>query len=169
MASKKVIFSNIIGLAVLMFTVSAGPAVSMSSEHSSTNPQFRPIDQPLALKAIVTLGGLGLIGLELWWFLFSQPKAQKTESQQGIQSLNITVDGGYEPSLIVVQSGQLVRLNFLRKDPNSCLEKVLFPDFQIAQDLPLNQSVKIEFTPKVPGKYSFTCGMNMFRGEIEVQ
>jgi plastocyanin domain-containing protein len=169
MASKKVIFSNIIGLAVLIFTAFVGPAVSMSSEHSSTNPQFRPIEQPLALKAIVTLGGLGLIGLELWWFLFSQPKAQKTESQQGIQSLNITVDGGYEPSHLVVQSGQLVCLNFLRKDPNSCLEKVLFPDFQIAQDLPLNQSVKIEFTPKVPGKYSFTCGMNMFRGEIEVQ
>jgi plastocyanin domain-containing protein len=101
--------------------------------------------------------------------LFSQPKAQKTESQQGIQSLNITVDGGYEPSHLVVQSGQLVRLNFLRKDPNSCLEKVLFPDFQIAHDLPLNQSVKIEFTPKILGKYSFTCGMNMFRGEIEVQ
>jgi plastocyanin domain-containing protein len=74
-----------------------------------------------------------------------------------------------ENAVIVVQSGQLVRLNFLRKDPNSCLEKVLFPDFHIAQDLPLNQSVKIEFTPKVPGKYSFTCGMNMFRGKIEVQ
>jgi len=169
MASKQVIFGNIIGLVVLMFTVSAGPAVSMSSEHSTTNPQFRPIEQPLALKAIVTLGGLGLIGLELWWFLWSQPKSQKSEFQKGIQSLNITVDGGYEPSHLVVQSGQLVRLNFLRKDPNSCLEKVLFPDFQIAQDLPLNQSVKIEFTPKVPGKYSFTCGMNMFRGEIEVQ
>jgi hypothetical protein len=169
MASKQVIFSNIIGLVVLLFTTSTGPAVSMSSAHSTTNPQFRQIEQPLALKAIVTLGGLGLIGLELWWFLFSQPKAQKTESQQGIQSLNITVDGGYEPSHLVVQSGQLVRLNFLRKDSNSCLEKVLFPDFQIAQDLPLNQSIKIEFTPKIPGKYFFTCGMNMFRGEIEVQ
>jgi len=86
MASKNVIFSNIIGLVVLMFTVSAGPAVSMSSEHSSTNPQFRPIEQPLALKAIVTLGGLGLIGLELWWFLWSQPKAQKTESQDELST-----------------------------------------------------------------------------------
>ena len=86
MASKNVIFSNIIGLVVLMFTVSAGPAVSMSSEHFSTNPQFRPIEQPLALKAIVTLGGLGLIGLELWWFLWSQPKAQKTESQDELST-----------------------------------------------------------------------------------
>lgn len=167
--NQRMIWGTLTGLGIFIFTASVGQAVPMSSEHSNSTTQFRRIEQPLALKAIVTLGGLGLIGLELWWFLFSQPKAQKTESQQGIQSLNITVDGGYEPSLIVVKSGQLVRLNFLRKDPNNCLEKVLFPDFQIAQDLPLNQSVKIEFMPKVPGKYSFTCGMNMFRGEIEVQ
>jgi plastocyanin domain-containing protein len=169
MAIKKVIFTNIIGLVVLLFTTSTGPAISMSSDHSMTNPQFRPVEQPLALKAIVTLGGLGLIGLELWWFLFSQPTTKKAESDQGIQSLNISVDGGYEPALIVVKSGQLVRLNFFRKDTNSCLGKVLFPDFQIAQDLPLNQVTTIEFTPNKPGKYSFTCGMNMFRGEIEVQ
>jgi plastocyanin domain-containing protein len=169
MANKKVVFSNMIGLAILIVMASGKGAVSMSSDHANSTTQFHQIEQPLELKIIVTLGGLGLIGLELWWFLFSQPTTQKAESNQGIQELNITVDGGYEPALIVVKSGQLVRLNFLRKDPNSCLEKVLFPDFQIAQDLPLNQAIKIEFTPKVPGKYSFTCGMNMFRGEIEVQ
>jgi plastocyanin domain-containing protein len=47
----------------------------------------------------------------------------------------ITVDGGYEPSHIVVKAGQSVRLNFVRRDPSSCLEKVLFPDFHIAQNL----------------------------------
>jgi len=26
----------------------------------------------------------------------------------------------------------------------------------------------IEFTPTQPGRYEFTCGMNMFRGTIEV-
>ena len=97
MASKKVIFGNIIGLVVLMFTVSAGPVVSMSSDHSMTNPQFRPIEQPLALKAIVTLGGLGLIGLELWWFLWSQPKTQNSKSEEGIQVFNITVEEEDKP------------------------------------------------------------------------
>jgi plastocyanin domain-containing protein len=97
MASKKIIFSYIIGLVVLIFTASPGPAISMSSDHSMTNPQFQPVEQPLALKAIVTLGGLGLIGLELWWFLWSQPKAQKSESQEGIQAFNITVEKEDEP------------------------------------------------------------------------
>jgi plastocyanin domain-containing protein len=109
------------------------------------------------------------MGLELWWFLLSHPKTKQAQSIQGLQEVNITVDGGYEPGFIVVKSGQPVRLNFLRKDPNSCLEKVLFPDFHIAQDLPLNQVATVEFTPQNLGKFPFTCGMNMFRGEVEVQ
>jgi plastocyanin domain-containing protein len=79
------------------------------------------------------------------------------------------VDGGYEPSQIVVQAGQPVRLNFHRKDASSCLEEVRFPDFRIAKELPLNQTTAIEFTPDKPGRYEFTCGMNMFRGVVEVQ
>ena len=167
--NQRMIWGTLTGLVIFMFMASSGQAVTMPSEHSHSTTQFRRIEQPLGLKAIVTLGGLGLVGLELWWFLFSQPTTKKAEPDQGIQSLNIFVDGGYEPALIVVKSGQLVRLNFLRKDTNSCLGKVLFPDFQIAQDLPFNEVTTIEFTPNKPGKYPFTCGMSMFRGEIEVQ
>jgi len=43
------------------------------------------------------------------------------------------------------------------------------PDFHIAQNLPLNEITKVEFTPTQPGSYEFACGMNMFRGVIEVQ
>lgn len=130
--------------------------------------EFRAIEQPLRNKLIVTLAGLGLIGLELWWFLLSKPKSRQAPMQAGIQAVTVTVDGGYEPNRIVVQAGQPVHLNFDRKDPSSCLEEVRLPDFQIAQALPLNQVTVIEFTPKQPGIYEFTCGMNMFRGVIEV-
>ncbi|MDX2239858.1 MAG: cupredoxin domain-containing protein [Leptolyngbyaceae cyanobacterium bins.302] len=131
--------------------------------------EFQRIDQPLWVKGTVTAGGLGLIGLELWWFLLSKPKSRKATTQGGVQEVTVTVDGGYEPSQIVVQAGQPVRLNFDRKDPSSCLEEVRFPDFRIARDLPLNQVTPIEFTPDKPGRYEFTCGMNMFRGVVEVQ
>jgi plastocyanin domain-containing protein len=120
-------------------------------------------------KVAVTVGGLGLIGLELWWFLLSKPKSRQATTQGGIQEVTVTVDGGYEPSQIVVQAGQPVRLNFDRKDASSCLEEVRFPDFRIAKELPLNQTTAIEFTPDKPGRYEFTCGMNMFRGVVEVQ
>nr|WP_297084667.1 cupredoxin domain-containing protein [Thermoleptolyngbya sp. C42_A2020_037] len=131
--------------------------------------QFQRIEQPLWAKVAVTAGGLGLIGLELWWFLLSKPQSRKATTQSGVQEVTVTVDGGYEPSQIVVQVGQPVRLNFDRKDPSSCLEEVRFPDFRIAQVLPLNQTTAIEFNPTQPGRYEFTCGMNMFRGVVEVQ
>lgn len=130
--------------------------------------QFQPIEQPLSNKIIVTVGGLGLIGLELWWFLLSKPKSAKAIAQRDVQEITVTVDGGYEPSQIVVRSGQKVRLNFNRKDASSCLEEVRFPDFHIAQTLPLDRVTPIEFTPEKPGRYEFTCGMNMFRGVVEV-
>jgi plastocyanin domain-containing protein len=112
---------------------------------------------------------LGLIGLELWWFLLSKPQSAKAIVTEGIQEITVTVDGGYEPSQIVVRSDQKVRLNFVRKDASSCLEEVRFPDLGIAQTLPLNRVTPIEFTLEKPGRYEFTCGMNMFRGVVEVQ
>jgi plastocyanin domain-containing protein len=37
--------------------------------HSLTNRSFQPIEQSLPVKVGVVLGGLMLIGAELWWFL----------------------------------------------------------------------------------------------------
>ncbi|PSB22001.1 cupredoxin domain-containing protein [Phormidesmis priestleyi ULC007] len=145
------------------------PHDEMQPSGAEQPTQFQRIDQPLWLKSAVTAGGIGLIGVELWWFLFSQSKSRKADTNQGIQEATITVDGGYEPNRIVVSVGQPVRLNFDRRDPSSCLEAVRIPDFHIAKDLPLNQVTAIEFTPTQPGEYPFTCGMNMFHGMIEVQ
>lgn len=40
--------------------------------------QFQRLEQPLWAKVAVTSAGLGLIGLELWWFLLSKPNSAKT-------------------------------------------------------------------------------------------
>ena len=172
--NKTAIIGSIATLGVLLGVPSGKAVTQMTHENMQPSTeeqtgQFRRIDQPLWVKGAVTAGGLGLIGLELWWFLLSKPKSRKAATQGGIQEITVTVDGGYEPSQIVVQAGQPVRLNFDRKDPSSCLEEVRFPDFRIAQALPLNQITPIEFTPEKPGRYEFTCGMNMFRGVVEVQ
>jgi plastocyanin domain-containing protein len=37
--------------------------------------EYQQLQQPLSLKIGVTVGGLTLIGLELWWFLFAKKKA----------------------------------------------------------------------------------------------
>lgn len=172
---QKVIISGIASLGLVLGGTSAVTTQvphdmdTMQPSQTRQTGQFRRIDQPFTNKAIVMLGGLGFISLELWWFLLSKPKSRKASIQSGIQEVTVTVDGGYEPSQIVVQTGQRVRLNFDRKDPSSCLEEVRLPEFQIAQLLPLDQVTAIEFTPDQPGEYPFTCGMNMYRGVIKAE
>jgi hypothetical protein len=51
---------------------------SAHNSHSKTT-NFQPIEQPLANKITVTLGGVGLISLELWWFLLSKSKTKKND------------------------------------------------------------------------------------------
>lgn len=153
----------------LSFCPSSIFATEMHTEQTPQSGQFQRIEQPLILKIAVAAGGIALIGGQLWWFLGSKPKSQQVEASDGIQEVSITVDGGYSPALVIVKRGQPVRLNFLRRDPSSCLEKVLLPDFHIAQDLALDRVTPVEFTPEVVGQYQFTCGMNMFRGAIEVE
>ena len=169
MLRQSKILGSLASLGFLVGMVSTANAVKMPAEHSTPKGGFQRIEQPLATKIGVTVGGLALIGLELWWFLLSKPKAQRSTLEQGIQKLTIQVDGGYNPSQILLNAGQPVQLNFFRTDPSSCLEKVLIPDFHIAADLALNQVTPVEFTPNKPGEYPFTCGMNMFRGILKVK
>ncbi len=174
MLNKTALIGSIASLGIVL-SIASGEAAAQKSHdtHSSAtfqNNQFQRIEQPLENKIAVTLGGLGLLGLQLWWFLLSKPKSQKAVATGGnFQEVTVTVDGGYDPSRIVVQVGKPVRLKFARKDPSSCLEQVVIPDFHIAADLPLNQVTTVEFTPKQAGTYLFTCGMNMFRGEIQAE
>ncbi|BAY19812.1 hypothetical protein NIES21_56820 (plasmid) [Anabaenopsis circularis NIES-21] len=174
MVNKTALIGSIASLGIV-FSIASGEATAQKSHDTHSSPtvqtnQFQRIDQPLENKIAVTLGGLGLIGLQLWWFLLSKPKSQKAVTTGGnVQEVTVSVDGGYDPSRIVVQAGIPVRLKFERKDPSSCLEQVVIPDFRIAADLPLNQVTTVEFTPKQAGTYLFTCGMNMFRGEIHAE
>ena len=143
--------------------------VEMPASAGEQTSQFQKIEQPLSLKIAVAVGGLGLIGAELWWFMFSKTKSQKAQVKQGIQEVDIVVDGGYTPDKIEVTAGEPVKLNFYRQDPSGCLEQVLLPDFNKALDLTLNETTSVEIVPEKPGEYTFTCGMNMYRGTIEVK
>ncbi len=78
MLSQRIIVSTLTVFSILIFMVSDGQAVQMPS----STIQFQRVEQPLSLKTIVTLSGLGLIALELWWFLYSKPKTQQTQSSK---------------------------------------------------------------------------------------
>jgi plastocyanin domain-containing protein len=137
--------------------------------HSTTNRSFQSIEQPLPIKVGVVLGGLTLVAAELWWFLGRKQQKQQATPTNGVQEVLIMVEGGYLPDRVVVMVNEPVRLSFHRLDRNSCLDEVLIPDFGISARLPIGQTTTVEFIPPKVGEYTFTCGMRMFRGVIEVQ
>lgn len=115
-------------------------------------------------KILVTIFGLIGIIFTYWFFLMKKDKEVLAS-----ENIDVIVDGGYSPSLVSIKKGQKTTLNFLRKDENSCLEQVLFPDFKIKKFLPLNKIIPIEIIPKNSGEYEFSCEMNMFHGKVVVK
>jgi hypothetical protein len=90
MIKPSAILGGIVALGVLLGTTSGRAVAQMSHEEMQPTEQtgdFRRIDQPLWIKGAVTAGGLGLIGLELWWFLLSKPKSRKAATQDGVQEI----------------------------------------------------------------------------------
>lgn len=114
-------------------------------------------------KIIVTILGVLGIFLTYWFFLM---KKEKVVNVAG--SIDIIVEGGYTPETISIPKGKTTKINFIRKDPNSCLEEVVIGDFKIRKTLPLNQKVTIELTPQTSGEFTYSCGMGMYHGKIIV-
>jgi plastocyanin domain-containing protein len=153
-----------------MFLVAqVGGEPSMQMQPSTTNRSFQTIEQPLPIKIGVVLGGLTLVGVELWWFLGRKQQQRQATQSNGVQEVIITVDGGYRPDRVVVVAGQPVKLSFDRHDSNACLDELLIPDFGISAHLPMDRITTVEFSPTKIGEYAFTCGMRMFRGVIEIK
>lgn len=130
----------------------------------------RPAAQPLGVQLLVGTIVLGLIALELWWFLGPHEEAAEARADgvDGRQTIEILVDGGYSPARVQARAGLPIRLVFLRRDPSDCLARVVFPDARRSLDLPLHRSVSLDLPPQPPGRYPFHCGMAMVRGELVV-
>lgn len=115
-------------------------------------------------KLLVAIFGAIGIAFTYWFFLIKKEEVVAVKD-----SIDITVEGGYTPSTISIPKGKTTKINFIRKDPSSCLEEVILSDFKIRKFLPMNKKVTIEVTPQKVGEYKFSCGMNMFHGRIIVK
>ena len=121
-------------------------------------------------EILVTLGGLVLIPLILWYFFWSEREgARAVASGEGVQEIEVQVKGGYDPDVLVVEAGRPVRIDFHRNETADCSEEIVFGDFGIRKRLPAFQTTPVEFTPDKPGEYTFTCGMSMMRGKLVVE
>ncbi|MGB0560453.1 MAG: hypothetical protein ACPGVO_01440 [Spirulinaceae cyanobacterium] len=70
------------GLAAAIGLTGLAIATAQTSEALAinANKSFQPIEQSLPLKIGITIAGLGLIGLELWWFLFSSSQTPERKA-----------------------------------------------------------------------------------------
>ncbi len=112
---------------------------------------------------MINLLGLLLIGGIVWWFwLYKPPQVDVVE---GV--ITITVENGvYQPSRIRLPAGKPAVLRFIRKDASPCAGTVVFAVYKISEELPLNQNKDIRLPARTSGEYSFTCQMQMYRGEL---
>lgn len=117
-------------------------------------------------RILVALFSLAGMAWTYWFFLM---KKEEDAVIVHSDSVDITVEGGYAPSVVSIPKNKTTTLNFFRKDPSSCLEEVVLPEFKIRKYLPLNKKTPIQVTPTKSGTFEISCGMNMFHGKIIVQ
>ncbi|HIK45003.1 MAG TPA: hypothetical protein IGR64_08960 [Leptolyngbyaceae cyanobacterium M65_K2018_010] len=76
---RKPVQLGLIGLVILSLSLGFAVLTPAQMPHDTAaleaDTEFQSVHQPLWLKLTVVGVGMGLIGLELWWFVWSQPKA----------------------------------------------------------------------------------------------
>ena len=93
--------------------------------------------------------------------------AQKAPGPQAV-SIDVT-DRGFVPAEAKVHAGEPVTLLVTRRTDATCAKEIVIADEGIRRSLPLNEVVRIEFTPKAAGEIRYACGMGMVSGTLKVQ
>jgi len=117
--------------------------------------------------AVIVLGSALVVFLYLFFF----GKRRATAAQPlatGAQEVTITVEGGYDPDVVVAKKGVPLWLVFDRRESSPCSDEVVLPEFEIRRSLPAFQKTTIQVLPKRTGEFPFSCGMNMLHGTIRV-
>lgn len=85
------------------------------------------------------------------------------------QRATIVIDGGFSPASVAVNAGKPVELTFVRKEKSGCGEVVHFPSLGLKRTLKPGDTTTLSFTPRKSGPIRFTCGMQMYRGQVTVR
>jgi plastocyanin domain-containing protein len=121
---------------------------------------------PDRIAAVV--GGVAAL-VFLWVFFFGRkrPAVAARDTGEG-DEVRVVVAGGYSPDRILARRGRPLRLIFDRREDNPCSDEVVLPEWGIRRALPAFAETPVEIVPQRAGEFSFSCGMNMLHGAIEV-
>jgi hypothetical protein len=85
-------------------------------------------------------------------------------------AVKITVSkDGFAPEEITFKKGQPLKLAFYRSDEENCGSEIVFKDLNIKKNLPVGEVVVVDIPTDAEKTFTFTCGMNMYKGQIIVQ
>jgi heme/copper-type cytochrome/quinol oxidase subunit 2 len=159
----------------------------------TTNNKFSIDTNELSPFAIIA-GGVVLVSLFLFMYstdmvkVHGQSETTQTEAQQETSSTKkiaktevdvtkenspkvkmLVTETGYTPNVIRVKKGIPVELEITNPLEDSCLSTFKIPDFNI-NDVNLKVgTTNLTFTPEKTGEFTFSCGMEMFKGTIIVE
>ncbi|MFI4971068.1 MAG: heavy metal translocating P-type ATPase [Hyphomicrobiales bacterium] len=85
----------------------------------------------------------------------------------GPQKATIVVQGGYHPGHVQAFAGAPLELTFDRRESDECTSSVVFPDLDLAVDLPAFATITITLPAHDPGSLNFSCGEKMVLGDID--
>ena len=84
--------------------------------------------------------------------------------------VKITImEEGFRPATVVLRRGAQSRITFVRQIENTCATAVVIQELGIDLNLPLNEPVSVDVTPKSSGQYNYGCGTGPFNGTIMVR
>lgn len=96
------------------------------------------------------------------------PVEGSTTVEGNVQKLTVdTSAGSFNPNTIKAKAGVPIELTFTQA-PGGCLSGVVFPDFQVQEDLTSGEKT-VKLPALEPGQYSFFCQMQMISGTLIVE
>lgn len=75
-------------------------------------------------------------------------------------------DKGFEPQNLRVEKGKPVNLTITRVSDSTCATEIVIDEQQIKTTLPLNETVKVSFTPSKTGTLKYGCAMQKMVGGL---
>ncbi|WP_436494307.1 heavy metal translocating P-type ATPase [Actinokineospora sp. HUAS TT18] len=118
-------------------------------------------DIVVLVAAVAVIAGLG-------WYFFGPRHARRAQLSDGVQRVEITVRGGYQPDIIRVRQNVPLELVFNRQESGDCTAHVVIPDLGVNAALPAFARTTVRVDPTRAGTFGFACGMNMIHGTLVV-
>ena len=156
---------------VLVVMTLAGGVPSASPPPAPTNPRPFAILPPMTLAPLAALAvTLALASPALAADTKAPATAPAAPAPAG-KTITMTVtDKGFEPANLTVKKGVPVTLAITRKTDHTCATEIVIDEEGIKTPLPLNETVKVTFTPKKAGTLKYGCAMGkMIGGVLKVE